>query len=60
VLDKHPEPDWIEEKTAADCYTFLLLKINGASMGLLMEMVIILWIPIIADKLKKERELKSL
>lgn len=56
VQDKHPQPDWIEQISAADAYTQLLAKICNAPMGIAMEMSVALWVPIIAEKLQKERQ----
>lgn len=56
VQDKHPQPDWIEEISAADAYTQLLAKICEAPLGLMMEFAVVLWVPTIAEKLQKERQ----
>ena len=44
------------EELAADAYTHLMAKICEAPMGLALEMTVILWVPQIAEKLRKERQ----
>ena len=56
VQDKHPQPDWIENLSAADAYMNLLALICEVPMGIAMEMAVALWVPIIAEKLQKERQ----
>ena len=56
VQDKHPTPDWIEKLNAADAYTHLMAKMCEAPIGLALEMTVVLWVPQIAEKLRKERQ----